>query len=204
MNQIPIEIIFEELFPKLQLSDILNLVYAYPPWLELSKRYIMKVGRDLRLENIQSPRNVFDELHFKNNLITEFHHLKNSIPVTLYLLSIGYDVSMDSVETDIKDEIEKCHGSFIKDIFDNLDIIQNKRIIRPSTARYIQQNDSSSNIFSYKNPNYKVLDYLFPRFQKKMDKIISDFIINHQIPEPKYFVQQSKKEINKYLIRIFK
>jgi hypothetical protein len=204
MNTLPTDIIFSEIFPKLKLSQIFNLTIAYPPWLPITKKYILHMGRLLSLDNPQKDHKVvLKSLVYKGDIYNRFLSLKNSIPLTVYLMTIGYNSKFEEVENDLCPRIQQLYEDFQHDMMKHLDTISSKTILHPPSLIFVLGNKPSDFVLQG-HYDFRILTTLFPTFCLKFHTLIKDYLfrmkislLNHSI------VDEIKTQFNLHLYNMF-
>jgi len=209
MNTLPSDIIIAELFPKLQLSNILELIIAYPPWLPLFKKYICNIGKELCLDHLKDHRDIFKSFLYKENIQSRFFYIKTFIPLIVHLLTISYERILGNVETDLNPQIQTLYPEFESDMNSHLDVIYSKTIINPQTLLYIQRNKPKDGLTN-EHPDSRILK-LFPTFYPKLEQLIMNYLIKMETQSvTNYFlemdrqsvIQEFRSEINMKLYRV--
>ena len=202
MNTLPEDIIISELFPKLKLSKIFDLAIAYPPWFPIVKKYILNIEHQLTPEIItQDYKVVLKTLLYKDLIHNRFLYLKSSIPLKLYLLTIGYNSVLEEVENDLKPRIQQLYSDFNEDMMKHLDTIFSRTIILPQSLLYVVKNKPSE-FLPERNYDFRVLT-LFPAFSAKFDTLIKDYLIRMNIQQPHSIIDEIKTEVNINLYYMF-
>jgi hypothetical protein len=203
MNTLPNDIIISELFPKLTLSKIFDLTIAYPPWLPVVKKYILDIGRQLSPDIPQEDyKDVLKSLVYKEDIYNRFLHLKSFIPVTVYLLTIGYDSKIEEVENDLYPRIQHLYQYFSDDMMKHLDTIFSRTIIHPPSLLYAVRNKPPE-FLAQGHYDVRILINLFPTFSSKFHSLIFDYLFRMNIPPKNSILNQIKTEINFQLYNMF-
>lgn len=200
METFPNDIILSELFPKLQLSNIFELTKAYPPWLPFVKKYICNIGKELGLDHLKDHRDILKSLLYTEDIQNRFFYIKTFIPVIVHLLTISYERILGNVETDLNPQIQTLYPEFELDMNSHLDVIDSKTIINPQTLLYIQRNKPKCGLTN-EHPDSRILK-LFPTFYPKLEQLATNYLLQMEVNDVPYFIQEFRSEINMKLYRV--
>ena len=204
MNTIPKDVLLTEIFPRLQFSELVQLLFIFPSLSSTIKMYIVQFGQRLGIKNITEPKDVFCRLQFdKKCIYAHWCHIKNVLPVILHLLTIGHSSnSLFQIEDELYPQIQKLQNDFENDWNLNLDCIFGKYIIRPSSVEYIRNHHTFA-VLTNEITNFNVLQYLFPRFEKGLDEIFNKYIQRNNIQNHNILLREWKTEISQRLVVMF-
>lgn len=200
MNSFPYDLIVSEIFPKLQLSSIIELTKAYPPWLPITKKYIHDVGQKLGFDHLKDHRDIFKHLLYQDDIQCRFFNIKTSLPVIVYLLTISYNQKMSDVENELYPKIQQLYQDFEMDMNQNLDTIDSKQMIRYSSLVYVKQN-MPREFLTFENSDFRIF-HLFPTFSKKIEQLLITYFSNKQIHNAPLIIQEVKTDLNTKLYKI--
>lgn len=200
---LPLDIIVNEIFPKLELSGIIALTIACPSIKNLSQKYIFKLKEVLEIDYAQNHTHVLNHLEFKENIRSRFSWIKYMTPIVLYLLTRSYDTQFHTIESDIYTKMDVIYTQFESDMTNNLDIVFSKRFIKPSVLSYSIKHSPKKEL-THGNIDFRIFHHLFPKFELSLDEIISEFLKKNQIQDTDRpsILSNLKTEINQKLYDI--
>jgi hypothetical protein len=164
MNHLPIEIIKNEILPRLELSSIVHLLMLNSTWNQIAKEYIINIGKKLKLLNICTYLDVIKILEYDMNIRQEFIRIKYFIPIIIQSIMRIHTSELQISEDDILDVLDLSYDSFQKDLLNLVDVISGNVIIKPWVVDFIKKNQPNE-------MDCRVIDKLFPNFQRKINKL---------------------------------
>lgn len=171
----PNEIYWNEIFPKLELSDLQNLEATSNSTRILVRNYIQDLGRSLGFHNIQCPKDLIENLsrEISHNQI-EFSTLIRFIINKILLLNQHTRQNINEILYQTNIELRNKKESFMifeKEWLNLFDKINNKIILRPSTYLILQRNIPSMGL-TFQNTDTRILDSLFPKWNEVLKDIL--------------------------------
>jgi hypothetical protein len=155
---------------------------------------------NLGFDDLKDYRDVLKNLLYKEDIQSRFLYIQTFIPIIVHLLTISSNKDMLYPETILKPQLQKIYSDFELDMNNNLDTIYSKKIIRPSSLIYAQQNKPSEGL-SYGNPDSRIL-YLFPTFILKIEELLTKYLVSIHVQNISLVIQEIKTELNIKLYQI--
>ena len=191
MNTLPSDIIIFEIFPKLELSEIITLTTIYPSLIGATKEFIIQIGKKFGFENVNTSRDVLANLHFKKEFREIFNMIKYELPVLLHLFTMEYYhpdqyISLLELENRFHPKIEELYTVFISDFEENFEIIFGERFIKLSIVKYMKENPP------FCGSQNHTID--FRLFQKSIDLMLDTYLTSRYIAAPHVSL---KSELNR-------
>jgi hypothetical protein len=199
MDVIPIDIIENEIFPKLDFSDVLNLASIYPEWLSMANKHIVNIGKSIGFEEMYDMNDVFSKLEYIGDMESEFDKIKSEMTIVLHLVSIVNEESLSDFQNKIYPQLDSYYFVFKQDMMNNLDFVLDKKIFRPHLYKYIQKNVPLLYTKDDEHVDFRVFHELFPNFEKIIDKIVIDYLEQYNLQINRLVLDFFKTELNKKL-----
>jgi hypothetical protein len=175
-TQLTEDIIVHHLFPGLSLSKVIEITEARPSLLPKTKEYLLTLGRSIGICDPKEAKDVLKALCIDKDVRKEFKNFKsyfvNDIRNFLYTWvdeEVYQELDDDYVLYSLENTFDSMYPEFERDWNANLDIVFDKKIIRPEL--YQCKIDKDIPIFSRFFPNF------YREFYKKIELFFQNEIV---------------------------
>jgi hypothetical protein len=160
---LPNEILFHELFPKMELSDLLNLEVNHS-MKNLVRFYIQEeIARKLGFRNLKNSFELIEHLRIYLNPNDIYFFLVENIKNKIFLIT-RYRNQLDEMQIqDIIYEIKEWFPMFKKDWENNFDRVHSQTIIRYQIYLFLLQNRPVMGL-TFQNKDTRILEKVLPKW----------------------------------------
>jgi hypothetical protein len=136
--QLPQDIIVHHLFPNLSISKIIEITTANPHLIPKTKEYLLNLGRSIGISETNEAKDVLAALHMKKDIKKEYKYFKSYLidDIRNFLYTwvdeeVYQQLDDDYVLYSLDRIFDSMYSEFERDWNKNLDIVFDKKIIRP-------------------------------------------------------------------------
>lgn len=173
--ELPQDLYVHHLFPKLNLSKVIEITEMNPKLLDKTKEHIVKVGKWIGMKDVNDPKQVLSNMQINTAPEMIYTLFRNYFTedILAFVCSWVDPYTYNNLDKeDVLDTwgamLDEIYPAFLKDLNDCLDCIFHKTILQPRVMRY-EKEFGNKDLFQYLFPSF------YPLFYDKLTEFLTTY-----------------------------
>jgi len=198
---LPYEILYNEIFPYLDIQDLLYFGLVSKKYKKQVDKYLKVLGKKvLHFPKHKDKRQFIARLEIKLEPLQILYQIFYKFATFIYVHQYT-DFLYTRMIADLRAKSNIFQKDFEKEVLQIQENLFGKCILKPRVFKFFMDNEPSYLTEMY--PNQKILNRFFPGFQSNINIFLQNYLTNLEFENVSDFIKQIDSELNLWLHTLF-